>query len=442
VSGAKPTGHDVRRSSIRVALAATGLVAAAYLIVAVAVLAIFTQSQVQQIDAQLTNQLATITPDRHDSDEPYEAPRPIRPGGLPFALWRIDANGKVTNDPSNRFGALPASVLGASSPQTASIGGNDVRIAVASMPDGDRVVLAQSLEPLNESRGTIVRAELVIAPLLLVAVFLGAVAIGRRVATPIELARRRQLEFTADASHELRTPLSVIEANASLALQQDRDEDWYRTAFERVDRESKRMRRLVDDLLWLARFDATHASPASEPVDVALLAGQTVDRFAAIAETRRLRLSVDASGDGLVVSAPPEWLDRLLGVLVDNACKYSPDAGIVRISVAAHGGRVSLTVDDAGSGIPLGERPHIFDRFHRATDAAGGAGLGLAIADAIVRATHGRWTVGDAPPGGARMAVSWPAAFGGTRAASRGARTQAGLDPRPQASSNRQESPP
>ena len=112
--------------------------------------------------------------------------------------------------------------------------------------------------------------------------------------------------------------------------------------------------------------------------------------------------------ESLVVTAPPEWLDRLLGVLLDNACKYSPEGGTVTVSVAAERSRIALTVDDAGPGIPEAERARIFDRFHRATDSTGGAGLGLAIADAIVRATGGQWRVGAAPAGGARMTVSWP----------------------------------
>ena len=120
--------------------------------------------------------------------------------------------------------------------------------------------------------------------------FLGAVAIGRRVAAPIEAARQRQLDFTADASHELRTPLAVIEAHTSLALAQDRDADWYRSAFGRIDHESKRMRRMLEDLLWLARFDASKRPPNAEPVDLAVMAAQTVDRFGAIAETRHLTI--------------------------------------------------------------------------------------------------------------------------------------------------------
>lgn len=77
------------------------------------------------------------------------------------------------------------------------------------------------------------------------------------------------------------------------------------------------------------------------------------------------------------------------------------------VSVAADSGRIRLTVDDAGSGIPEEERTRIFDRFHRATDSSSGAGLGLAIADAIVRATSGRWRVGSSPAGGASMSVAW-----------------------------------
>ena len=132
------------------------------------------------------------------------------------------------------------------------------------------------------------------------------------------------------------------------------------------------MRRMLEDLLWLARFDASKKSPDVEPVDLAVMAAQAVDRFGAIAETRHLAIDL---------AVPPD------------------------------GARVALTVDDSGPGIPETERTRIFDRFHRATDSHGGAGLGLAIADAIVRATGGRWKVASAPDGGARMGVSWSRAL-------------------------------
>ena len=114
-----------------------------------------------------------------------------------------------------------------------------------------------------------------------------------------------------------------------------------------------------------------------------------------------------------MITAPPEWLDRLLGTLLDNACKYSPDGGNVRISVAPDGPRVRLTVDDSGPASRKRSVSRIFDRFHRATNSTSGAGLGLAIADSIVRATNGRWRIGTSPAGGASMSVSWPRTFEG-----------------------------
>jgi signal transduction histidine kinase len=399
---------SVRRTSIRVALAATAVVALAYFAVAVAVILIVQRNLTDQIDQRITSSFGRLPHDGPGGGGQYEPPAPDRFGGQPVVLWQIDESGTVSTLPSNP--ELPAEYQTVSSPTTATIDGIELRLAGQSRGD-DWVVIGQSLEPVTETRGTVVLAELVIAPILLGIVFLGAVAIGRRVATPIEESRQRQLDFTADASHELRTPLAVIEAHTSLALAGDRDVGWYRSAFGRIDRESKRMRRMLEDLLWLARFDASKRPPNVEPVDLAVMAAQAVDRFEAIAETRHLAIELSAPPEGAVVAAPAEWLDRLLGVLLDNACKYAPDGGRVDVSVIVDGSRVALTVDDSGPGIPEAERTRIFDRFHRATDAQGGAGLGLAIADAIVRATGGRWRVASAPAGGARMGITWSRAL-------------------------------
>ena len=416
-----PRAFDLRRLSINVALRATALVAVAYLVVAVAVLAIFTQNQVAQIDQRLS---MSLDHPHFPGDEggPIGPPDSAGPGGLPVLSWFVLPDGTVAKDTRNDFD-LPDALRSVSTAQDVTIDGTGFRLAgraltVRGTNSTVYYVVGQSLEPLNGSRATIIFAEILIAPALFLAVFLGAVVIGRRVATPIEIARQRQMEFTADASHELRTPLSVIEAQTSLALTQDRPAGWYKTAFVRVDAESKRLRRLIEDMLWLARFDATAAAPAAEPVDLGILAAQAADRFAVVAEARHLDLAVSGADAGAVFAVSPEWLDRLLGVLLDNACKYSREGGAVRVEVALDGPRVRLAVDDDGPGIPDGERERIFDRFHRAQVAgAGGAGLGLAIADAIVRATGGRWQVGSSSLGGARMSVTWPSAFGGRRSA-------------------------
>lgn len=399
---------SVRRVSIRVALLATAVVAAAYLAVCVGVIAIVQRNLTDQVDQRITASFVRLDDDHGPDHHPYQAPPPERFGGVPVVVWAVDSGGQVHTDSTNP--ALPAEYTSVRGPVTATINGVDLRLAGQAVGD-DWVVIGQSLEGVSETRQNVIVAELLIAPFLLGAVFLGALWIGRRVAAPIEASRRRQLDFTADASHELRTPLAVIEAQTSLALAGQRDVAWSRAAFERVDDEAKRMRRMLEDLLWLARFDASKRPVDVEPVDLAVMASQAVDRFGPVAETRRLTIEVDAPPDGAVIAAPPEWLDRLLGVLLDNACKYAPDGGRVDVTVAIDGSRVALTVDDSGPGIPEAERTRIFDRFHRATDEAGGAGLGLAIADAIVRATGGRWRVASSPSGGARMGVSWTRAL-------------------------------
>jgi signal transduction histidine kinase len=398
--------HSVRRLSLRVALAATAIVAAVYVAVSAVVLFIADRNLTAEVDGRLTAALSRV------SNEPFRLhAQPFRdlPGGPRFGpillIWQVLPDGVVSSP--NTTAALPQDALSTTSPRTISVGGTDVRVAGA-VVNGSRVVVGQTMDSVAQARATVLRAELIVGPILLAAVFLGALAIGRRVASPIEMARQRQMEFTADASHELRTPLSVIEAQTDLALATAHDAAWNRRAFERISTESGRIRKLVEDLLWLARFDAQQAQPNAEHVDVAVLARQAVDRFGTVAETRRVVLRLHAGAEAMVVAAPPEWLDRLLGVLLDNACKYSPENGLVEVTVAADGPRIRLRVDDSGPGIPPAERTRIFDRFHRATEGPGGAGLGLAIANAIVTATGGRWEVATSPTGGASMSVIWP----------------------------------
>jgi signal transduction histidine kinase len=413
------TSPPVGRQARRVALAATLVVGLLYLAVAIAVVGWMTVNLTAQVDARLQRAIAFETTVAAVGERaPREVPEPPPgqpsfpgrgPGGFPFGrervTWRVAADGTVTTERDDL--PLPAGLVEVSAPRTIEIAGTRLRIA-GSETDSGRIVVGESMEPVEDAARTVVLGLALIAPVLLLAVFLGSYVVGRRVAMPIERARQRQLAFTADASHELRTPLSVIEANASLALVGERDGPWYRGTFERVLDESRRMRGLIEELLWLARFDALTSPGDREPVDLGLLVEQAADRFAAVAEARSLVLDVRIEAPGATVSASPEWIDRLIGVLLDNACRYAPDGGRVLATVARVDGRVTLTVEDSGPGIPEDRRAHIFDRFHRASDEPGGAGLGLAIGDAVVRATNGRWRVGTSSLGGASMSVSWP----------------------------------
>jgi signal transduction histidine kinase len=400
----------VHMEALRVALISVAIVAVVYAVVSLVVVMYVSNTLTGQVDNRLTSSLTRI------ANNPF-SPIRLSPGssrdplgnplGAPLHIWVEPTDGRVPI--SDTTVSLPSSASRVSTPATVAIGGDEVRVA-GSAVGADYVVLGQSLDGVAQARGTTITAELIVGAVLLVLVFFGALAVGRRVGAPFELARQRQMEFTADASHELRTPLSVIEAQTSLALNQQRDPAWYRVAFERVGNETKRMRQLVDDLLWLARVDTTEARPESEPVDLGTLARQTVDRFTAVAEARQVSLSLTVAEGEHTVIGSATWLDRLIGVLLDNACKYADARGHVAVTVSSDGGRVLVSVDDSGPGIAPEDRPRIFNRFHRATDQAGGSGLGLAIGDAVVRRTGGRWEVRTSPLGGASMTVSWPRA--------------------------------
>jgi signal transduction histidine kinase len=399
-----------RGSAARVAATATGIIAVVYVLGVVVLNLVVNARLAQQNDNRLANRLAAAS---HDPDVfSQRAPRTFRSGdsdadSAPVFFWLLDARQAVTaNSPGAP--ALPARPLGGQQPRdglavTVTVGPvGPFRLKMTRDGTG-WLVAGQSLAGVAHTRRLLLYAEVLAGPFLLLATFFGCLVVGQRALAPVEQSRRRQVEFTADASHELRTPPSVISAEADVALSTPRDAAGYRDALVRIQGESVRLRHLVDDMLWLARFDSRPPPPRDEPVDLATLAQACADRFRAVCPA----ITADTAAGPAPISAPPEWIDQLAGVLMDNACRYAGPDGVVRIGVEAHGGHVSLTVEDSGPGIAEAERPRLFDRFHRATEQGSGAGLGLAIGDSIVRSTGGRWHIGDSPLGGAMMMVRW-----------------------------------
>jgi signal transduction histidine kinase len=389
-------------------LIAFGLYAAA----TAAILFIFTGLAIAAVDNQLQDRLHVRPPMQRG--EPLD--RGLSREGTygPLYQWIIDPSGNVAVASPNAP-ELPASYRYVAGPATVTLGAESVRL-VGGPTRGGYLVVGESLEFLAEGqRGLLSAAATALLPFLGL-VFLAALTIGRRSAQPIENARRQLLAFTADASHELRTPLQVIEAETSVALRRRRDAPYYRATIERITAESARLRHLVDDLLWLARFDNQSIKIGGEPTDLALAADTAVQRFQSVATARGQTLRLTGTGERAPLVRLPEALaDRLLGVLLDNACRYAPDGGTIEVSVGASDSAVQLRVDDSGPGIPLESRPAILGRFHRLAGDGSGSGLGLAIADAIVGATRGRWEIGDSQLGGASFAITWPVARPGSK---------------------------
>ncbi|HUC14535.1 MAG TPA: HAMP domain-containing sensor histidine kinase [Acidimicrobiales bacterium] len=405
--------RQVRTQVRRVALGATLLALALYLLACFVADLIVVDRLNHEVDSRLAARLHQVIPTL-----PREGPAgtlgsysPQSSGDFddaPVVLWWVPAHAEHAVRLDRNSPVLPTDALHAGQPTDANVGGREFRFAGAALADG-RLVAGTNADQVRTARSSLLVIEAILGPLALAILYGAASVIGRSAAAPVERARRRQLEFTADASHELRTPLSVIEAEVGLALNVRRSAPEYRHALEQIAAESKRLRHIVEDLLWLARLDSLPNAPPTEAVDVASVVNVCADRFRAIGDRRGIRVTVTEKGAvPPIVFAPAEWLDRLVSVLLDNACRYANDKGQVDVTVSANGERVVLVVDDSGPGISESDRQRIFQRFHRASAEPGGAGLGLSIADAVVRATGGDCTVTTAPLGGARIAVSWP----------------------------------
>ena len=405
-------------SAVKVAAIATAVLAVAYAAAVLVLNLVVGAHLTGQSESRLTDRLSDVRRDPSQLTQPASGPGGRRESddldadSAPVDLWAANATGTVTAH-SPGAPSLPASLFRSTLAShgardglalTAGLGPRDAQFLLKiARNDSGWLVAGQSLAGDAHTQNLLRNAEIIAGPLVLAAIFLASLVVGLRALAPVEQSRRRQLEFTADASHELRTPLAVIRAEADVALAAPRDADGYRDALTRIQDETQRLRQLVEDMLWLARFDSRPPPPGDEPVDLATLALACADRFRSVGPA----VTADTQGTPALISAPPEWIDRLAGVLVDNACRYAGPGGQVRIRVLAHGSRVSLIVADSGPGIPEAERSRLFDRFHRATERGSGAGLGLAIGDSIVRSTGGRWQVGESDLGGASMSVSW-----------------------------------
>src|ERR1700737_4151071 len=269
----------VRSGAQRVALAATGIVAAVYLLIAVGVVLIVTHNLTSNVDTTLSQWLTSMAADRQTVTRGFPGPHGgPHIGDAPVLWWMWQPDGNFSDSSTEAQSVkLPVPPTSITSAQTLSVSGTPLRVEGGRVGD-DWAVVAQSMSSVDQARSNLIQAELLIGPVLLLVVFLGALAIGRRVAAPIEQARRRQMDFTANASHELRTPLAVIQAQTSLALSQPRDQEWYLRAFTRVNQESQRMRHLVDDLLWLARFARMPRAGRTQRGGVRLQARQAGER--------------------------------------------------------------------------------------------------------------------------------------------------------------------
>ncbi|MBX3132076.1 MAG: HAMP domain-containing protein [Gemmatimonadaceae bacterium] len=227
----------------------------------------------------------------------------------------------------------------------------------------------------------------------------------------LDQAIATQRRFLADAAHELRTPIARARGVGDLALSQPAGaED--RNALQRTQRELEVMSRLVDELLELARSDASRGA-ALQPGFLDDVVTDVVGRFDGLARRNGVALLVEVPEEA-PVRMDAASVARLVGILVDNAIRYTLRGGSVRVAVSAGPDASTLVVEDSGIGIPAAERHRLFERFFRGAAARelapDGSGLGLPIARAVAERHGARIEIAEHAPRGTRISVRFPRA--------------------------------
>jgi two-component system heavy metal sensor histidine kinase CusS len=217
----------------------------------------------------------------------------------------------------------------------------------------------------------------------------------------------RLSQFSADLAHELRTPIANMTGEAQVALTRDRTAAEYRETIESTVGECERLSRIVDNLLFVARVDAAREPIARKRFDGRAAAEKIAAFYQTIAEERHV--TIRCSGEGQIY-ADPDLFERAVGNLLDNALRFTPENGSIRIALSENDGQFELAVGDNGCGIAPEHLPRVFDRFYRADSSRGsdGAGLGLALVKSIVDLHGGSVGIQSEVGRGTTVTLSFP----------------------------------
>ncbi len=259
----------------------------------------------------------------------------------------------------------------------------------------------------------------VIGIIALLFVFFVALLLARLALRPVQEAWVKQRRFVADASHELKTPLTVILANTEIVRENPESsvaeqDKWLAGTLE----ESRKMEELIQDLLMMAQTESdalveSYARAIEERVNLSDLVATNAMQFEAVAFEQHVTMNYDNIEPDLWVKGVPAYLERLVRILIDNACKYAGSPGEITLSLVSRGKDAVLTVENSGETICPEDLPHVFDRFFRADTARSddhGHGLGLSIAKNIVDAGKGTICVTSEPGASTVFTVELPLA--------------------------------
>lgn len=256
---------------------------------------------------------------------------------------------------------------------------------------GTRIAFA-SMTQLFDTMSDLAVTMAIVGFLGLCIFYVASVYLARWILRPVETAWEKQTQFVADASHELKTPLTVILANTGILLSHKEDTIAQQSKWiEHTHDEANRLKRLVEDLLFLAKYDA-HQHPEMTPqLNFSDIIWQTLLPFESLAYEKGITIEM-AIDPQVTLTGNEGQLKQLLVILMDNGIKYAGSQGRIQVALRTTQQAINLSVSNSGTAIPPEQLSRLFDRFYRGDTARqrehGGYGLGLSIAETIVK-THG-----------------------------------------------------
>jgi two-component system, OmpR family, sensor histidine kinase CiaH len=225
-------------------------------------------------------------------------------------------------------------------------------------------------------------------------------------------AEKEQQQFIADVSHELRTPLTVLRGSLEVTLEEERPPDEYREALGNALLEVRHLARLSQNLLFLVRGESGRITLSFANMDLTRLVGDLARELAPAAADRRLTVATEIPEKPITAFVDADRLQQVFHNVFENAMRYTPAGGSIRVRLTASPGEARVEVSDTGIGIPEKDLPYVFERFFRSDRArrayGGGSGLGLSIARWIVDAHKGRIAVESAVGKGTTFTVALP----------------------------------
>jgi two-component system, OmpR family, sensor histidine kinase CiaH len=369
--------------------------------------AIYASTEQRLAEQSLAILQRALTEEDHREPPPRGDQGPMRnPDFMPVPTFTVilDGEGNVTQSQGALFDLSDQATLQEivadslkSGHSSGIISNADLRYLVQKADEGTKIAFVDRSMEL-QTLSSLIWSSLLVGLISLLVFLVISLYLAKWALRPVEESWQQQRQFVADASHELKTPLTVILANAGIVLAHPENTVQSQAKWiEYIKTEAARMSSLVDNLLFLARTDNVESPITPVYLNISDLAWESILPFESVVFEQHKQLETEIK-PGLYIDGDEGKLKQLLGILLDNACKYTDDGGIIKVGLGENKeGKVQLSVTNSGTPIPAQEMENIFRRFYRVDKSRsremGGYGLGLAIAQSIVDIHHGQISV-------------------------------------------------